>query len=423
MSGAASAVVSAHRSGADATPNVVDAGALIKGELLDLLQAVGRQRGISGSALDQLLWWIRRTRAMDWVLGNRAVVYLTVRETAALRGITVRQVNRLEREIAEAYGTYVPEPRCRRWGRRDETGRIVVANGVEVTPLRDALPDLRRAKAELDQMHERRRQRRDELAAARGRVRRLVDTVVAIGDATQTDEALRIAAPARVRIADSDTVQIEALERHILAAQKICCALEGVLLAGKSCGSDVDTSDTSDENVRHIHPLNDFHTPIQGGGSSDEDIAPPQPSVAGREPLALRERTADRYDGPPYVPPEATGADRVGVGRVVAAASPRFQDHLPPQGTLTPADVVAAALCVGAELGISHSAWSEACQIVGAYPAALCVLIADRATHDRGIASPGGYFRSMIRRAPRGELHIHRSIYGLSNPSHIGEKR
>lgn len=410
MSGAASAVASAHRSGANATPNVVDAGTSIKGELLDLLQAVGRQPGIGRPALEHLMWMIRRTRAMDWLSGNRAVVYLFVRETAALRGITMRQVNRLEREIAEAYGTYVPEPRCRRWGRRDETGRIVIANGVELTPLRDALPDLRRAKTELDQVHERRRQRRNDLAAVRGRVRRLVDTVVAMGDAAQTDKASRIAAPARGRVPDSDATSIDALEKHILVAQKTCRDLEGLLIAGKTCGSDVDSSDMSDENVRRIHPLNHHHTHHTVGCSPAGDIAPPQPSLTG-------------YDGTPYVPPEATGADRVGVGRIVAAASLRFRGHLPPRVTPTPADIVAAALCVGAELGISRSAWSEACQIVGAYPAALCVLIADRATHDRGIASPGGYFRSMVRRAPQGELHIHRSIYGLSATSHIGERQ
>jgi replication initiation protein RepC len=52
---------------------------------------------------------------------------------------------------------------------------------------------------------------------------------------------------------------------------------------------------------------------------------------------------------------------------------------------------------------------------MGTTGAALCVLITDHAAlrqKDR-VMNPGGYLRSMTRKAQRGELHLHRSVFGI----------
>lgn len=417
-----------YRSDVGATSKVVDLGKSIKGELLDLLQAVGRQKGLGRAALDHLIWLIRRTRSADWLPGNRAVVYLPVRETAAILGIDRRQVNRLEEEIAAAFGAYVPEPGCRRHGRRDEAGRIVVANGLELTPLRDALPALRRVKAELDDYHARRRQRRDELAAARGRVRRLAVTVEEIGDTAHIEAARAIAASARARVSEADAKSVEALERCILAATDACHALERLLLAGKTCGSQVDTSDTSDKNVPHIQSLTDSHTHRTVGCSPAGDAAARKPAGSVRAPrtarLSGREHpTRPELQGPAYLPPEATGAYQITPAAALTAASGRFRSHLPTDCRKpTVDDIEDAAGSLLAEIDLGRWAWRQACEVMGTYPAALSLLIADRRAADGEVASVGGYFVAMLRRAERGRLHIHRSIYGLSSPSKYGDK-
>ena len=100
----------------------------------------------------------------------------------------------------------------------------------------------------------------------------------------------------------------------------------------------------------------------------------------------------------------------------MTAATPRFQAHtLRETRQPLPADVIDAAKLLLPELRISRAAWRYACQIVGPYPAALCVLVTDHAAVERGLRSPGGYFRSMAKRALTGELALDRSIFGFLN--------
>ncbi len=384
----------------------------MRGELLDLLPVVGHRFGLGRAALDHLVWLIRRTRAMDWRPGNRAVVYKSVEETAAERGITPRQVNNHERAIAEAFGCHASCPSCRRYGQRDkESGRIVHASGLELTNLQQALPALRSFKADLDRDHERRRQRKRELTAARGQVRRLANVVFAIGNDTQAEKARSIVGRIGARISPHEATDVRALESLIRKAEAAARELKALLLTGKTCGSDVQTSDTSEEKFRHIDPSLDLQSTLTGGCIPEGDNAVQKPAGFSHDRHADCE---DDYDGSPFVKPEDIGAHRIPSRLATRAASDRFRTHLPfPCRPPTAEDIVDAARELAPELGIGHMLWREACQIVGPYPAALCALIADRAAFERGITSPGGYFRAMVRRAPSGGLTIDRSVFGL----------
>ena len=66
-------------------------------------------------------------------------------------------------------------------------------------------------------------------------------------------------------------------------------------------------------------------------------------------------------------------------------------------------------------LGISHTLWAEACAVLGEQAAAVCVVLIDHAMHreDNPVRKPNGYFRSRLRKAERGDLHLHRSIFGI----------
>jgi replication initiation protein RepC len=47
--------------------------------------------------------------------------------------------------------------------------------------------------------------------------------------------------------------------------------------------------------------------------------------------------------------------------------------------------------------------------------AAVCVVLIDQAIHrqDNPVRKRNGYFRSMLRKAERGELHLHKSVFGI----------
>ena len=100
------------------------------------------------------------------------------------------------------------------------------------------------------------------------------------------------------------------------------------------------------------------------------------------------------------------------------AAPPQFKKLLPDgTGPTTANDIVLVAEAVidGAELGISRSAWHSACQVMGSFGAALAVIIVQAGSlrDEERVRSPGGHLRGMTRRAEGGQLHLHRSIFGL----------
>lgn len=406
----------------------------IRDELLRLLPKVGHKLSLGRAALNHLLWLIARTRPTDWESGARAVVFMEVKKIAEERGVTPRQVNTYERDIAEAFGL-VEAKSCngRRYGQRDpDTGKIVHAFGFELTGLKDALPDLRQAKAELDTLKVMQAQRARQLGIERARVRRLAEAVAALHDAPQAtrDAATAIAAPICERVTDRQLADMQELERRLVAAWRAASELEAILLAGKSCGSDVETSDPSEENFRHLHTRSYFKsTPYSRGRSPKGDNAARKPAGSVRETrpvgLSRREHAAQaepsahelEYRGPAFLPPEATGAYMVSPVAVLAAASDRFRAYLP-TGCRRPSvgDIEEAARSLRAEADVGGWAWRQACELIGAYPAALCLLIADRRATEGEVASVGGYFLSMTRRARSGELRLNRSIRGLAHP-------
>ena len=399
----------------------------IRSELLRLLPKVGYKLSLGRAALNHLLWLIAWTRPTDWEPGARAVVFMEVKKVAEERGVTPRQINTYERDIAEAFGLVaVKSCNGRRYGQRDpETGKIVHAFGFELTGIKDALPDLRQAKAELDTMKTMRAQRAHQLRIERARVRQLANAVAALHDTPQSvrDMAAAIVEPHCERVTDRQLTDMQELERLLVAAWRAESELEALLLMGKTCGGDGETSDRSEENFRHLQARIDSQSSLTGCSSPRVDSTTRQPAGAVREtrPAGLSRKPpagvgvdADAdYDGPAAV--SGTGAERIKPGLAMQAASERFRAHAPLNRRPSPSDVVDGARSLLPELGVDGSTWRYACQIIGPYPAALAVLIADRAALDRGIDVPGAYLRGMVRRAIGGALALDRSVFGLVN--------
>jgi replication initiation protein RepC len=78
-------------------------------------------------------------------------------------------------------------------------------------------------------------------------------------------------------------------------------------------------------------------------------------------------------------------------------------------------DCVRAAHDLTASLGVSHALWTEACAVLGEQAAAVCVGLIDQAMHreDNPVRRPNGYVRSRLRKADSGEIHWHKSVFGL----------
>lgn len=96
---------------------------------------------------------------------------------------------------------------------------------------------------------------------------------------------------------------------------------------------------------------------------------------------------------------------------LVLSACPDITDYAR-EGIRDPRELVGAAAIVRPMLGISPSAWDEACETMGPEPAAIVVAaILQRGT---AIKSPGGYLRSLTRRAAAGQFSIWPMVMALN---------
>lgn len=96
---------------------------------------------------------------------------------------------------------------------------------------------------------------------------------------------------------------------------------------------------------------------------------------------------------------------------MVLKACPQIGDYGPGGSITAWRDLMQAAVVVRSMLGISASAYQEACEVMGAENAAVAVAaILERAGH---INSAGGYLRDLTRRTSRGEFSLGPMIMAL----------
>ena len=89
---------------------------------------------------------------------------------------------------------------------------------------------------------------------------------------------------------------------------------------------------------------------------------------------------------------------------LVLRACPQIADYAAGGRIESWRELMTAAVTVRSALGVSPSAYQEACEVMGPENAAIAVAcILERAEH---ITSPGGYLRDLSRKAARGEFGL-----------------
>ena len=111
-----------------------------------------------------------------------------------------------------------------------------------------------------------------------------------------------------------------------------------------------------------------------------------------------------------------TGLQHITLPQALNAASERFREHMPYSPRQAGwQDLIEAAYRLRPNLGISQKSWGKACVELGRTGAAVCVLLTDQAALrlDDPVRKPAGYFNAMIQRATIGDLHLHKSAFGI----------
>ncbi|GLR50660.1 replication initiation protein RepC [Shinella yambaruensis] len=267
-------------------------------------------------------------------------------------------------------------PNGKRYARKGRDGVIETAYGFSLAPLLARSEELARMAQQVAE--ERRHQKivRERISITRRDIRKLISAAMeegAAGDWSLIEDHY-VAAVARLRFAKQATELEGCLDELALLRDEIVNMLEDQFISKKS--------DTNDVECRqHIQ---------NSKSDSIHELEPSSEKEQGEPSVSNRER-----------PAEPGRAFPLGM---VLRACPEIGMY-GPDGTISRwRDLMAAAVVVRSMLGVSPSAYQEACETMGPENAAVAIAcILERAGH---ISSPGGYLRDLTRKAARGEFSL-----------------
>lgn len=274
-------------------------------------------------------------------------------------------------------------PNGKRYVRRGKDGEVETAYGFSLAPLLARAEELALMAQRVAEEARRFKVVKERTTIARRDVRKLITAAVedgAPGDWT-TMETIYIGAVARLRTAKS----IEALESILdeleLLREGVLSVLESNIFSQKTA--------TNDNEIRqHIQNSNT---------ESIIEFEPRSEKEQGEKPMLKSDRPAEPLKSFP-------------IGLVMRAC-PEIAAYGPGGQVQSWRDLMSAAVVVRSTLGVSASAYQDACEAMGAENAAVAMAaILERAGH---INSAGGYLRDLTSRTRRGEFSLGPMIMAL----------
>lgn len=278
-------------------------------------------------------------------------------------------------------------PNGKRYARKGSDGEIETAYGFSLAPLLARAEELALMAHQVAEESRHLRITKERITIARRNVRKLITAAVEEGAPGnwQAVESALIEAITRVKLAKTAAAFEACLDELNLLNEEAVNLLEIQL--------NPQNSDTNDSGIRqHIQnsnteSLNELE-PRSGKGQGEAAVAKPH---RGGEPIK---------------------AFPLGM---VLRACPQISDYAI-GGTISHwRELMAAAVVVRTMLGVSPSAYQDACDIMGPENAAVAIAcILERGGH---ITSPGGYLRDLTRRTEDGKFSLGPMLMALLRSS------
>ena len=395
-----------------------------RSDLMRVLEKGGPRCGLTSAQVQRLLYLVRHTAEIDWQDGGAMpVVWVSVSKMAHDLGVSRQRIAEVERQLAETgWVSHRDAGSRRRWGERDpESGRIVNAFGIQLGALGGRYGELAAAAVRRDADWAVRRALRASSSSLHCEIRRL--------HAALEGEVLPGDAPPP---AVPEDAPLEALEDENAALRAVRDRLAGRLAALApprlvtdesprlvTAGGEGQGLPSGKENLPPILIQTESVTETVGNrpaGEAAGGVAGPTvgaaPADGGGDDGPGRKRAVRLGD------PGDCGVRWLTPDRVAGAASPRFREVLarvagsPEPGWI---DLLAAADTRRRELGIHEGAWRAAGRALGWVGAATLVAVIDGRREDWEwfVYSPPAFATACARLAAAGELHLHKSIWGL----------
>ncbi|MBX5173567.1 replication initiation protein RepC [Rhizobium sp. NZLR1b] len=277
-------------------------------------------------------------------------------------------------------------PNGKRYAHRNRAGEIEQAYGFDLTPLLVRARELAILAQDVAAERMRFRRAKEALTICRRDVRKLISAAVEEGAAGNWGKVETAYIDILARLPRyPDRVQVEStLDEMGLLREEVLNILETQLNAEDLLGNAI-------QNDRHIQ------------NSKPESINELEPSSGKEQGESSTERaqTEIETEGRPKAKPEPIRAFPLGM---VLRACPQIADYGPGGRIEHWRELMKAAVVVRSMLGVSPSAYEEACNAMGPENAAVAMAcILERSSL---ITSAGGYLRDLTKRSQRGEFSL-----------------
>ena len=397
-------------------------------DLLLLVKRIGKKSGFTPRMISLLDYYMSFTRDIDWEQGSSPIIYQSLSKTALDNGVTERQIQKLAKALFEAGAlTWHDSGNHRRYGRRDDkTGRILYAYGVDLTPLAYMKEQLEEKLQEKRMYDEAWMETKRQISFYRGQIRTMMSEMEISMEEEGTDYSTELSDlqkqydPISIQIRTS--LKLEST-RELLAKHKELYETARFTLGSCTDSKSLKESHKTNKGSSRSEPefIHYNSTIKKQSNKLDTNRANAQSfQKSSNNKILGQEIERYRLEDHPENEEEAlilkTGLQHITLKQALNASSEKFRDHMPmEERPMNWNDFVEAAYRMKGELMISQSSWAKACGLLGRSGAAICLLLTDQAQQRdiKPVEKTGAYFNAMINRAKEGELHLHKSIFGI----------
>ncbi|MBO3761611.1 plasmid replication protein RepC [Ciceribacter sp. L1K22] len=267
-------------------------------------------------------------------------------------------------------------PNGKRYVRKGRNGAIETAYGFSLAPLLARSEELALLAQQVAEDNRQLKFIRERITITRRDIRKLISAAMDEGASGDWEglEQRYVATVMRLRLAKGLNDLTHMLEELTALREAVLKTLENQFFSQKSDANDAvyrqHKQNSKTESINELEP----RSRKEQGEPAEPEPRPKQPDV-GAFPLGM-----------------------------VLRGCPQMADYGPGGAIASWRDLMSAAVVVRSMLGISPSAYQDACEIMGPENAAIAVAcMLERAGH---INSPGGYLRDLTRKAERGEFSL-----------------
>ncbi|MHA7777917.1 plasmid replication protein RepC [Roseibium sp. M-1] len=389
-----------------------------KSEVAIALKRAAQPLGLSSTAYHVLDILLGLSKSEDWKRSARPIVAISNEKLASYVGRSERTVIRAIKQLVEAQIlAYRDSSTGRRWVHRNGSGDITFAYGLDFTPARVRYFEIKRMADEWQAELNARRE-------AKRTVTRVSRAIVDILSIT-SNQAL------------SDFQgQMDAILANGMEVQEKAAALLDLYDLLLEAVAEAQTAEKAPENnnmtrehdnaVTQLFNTNSPDSCLSNRTSANADELKSNPDVAyGAEIAPEREqagsggaqtaskRPQNRPSGADFQ--RSASLDAVSISLLESACT-AVQSDFGLSLTSWP-ELLSAAEVMRVGIGLSESAYAQACGRLGRQAAAaILAVVAEKALRDpEKISSPGGYFRACCDRAAEGKLALAKSLFGLAS--------